>query len=176
MALPLRLLWGLQVNRKQKTALVGIFSLAFIIIIFAIVRVIKTSASDEHVDPIWLALWSMMEGSVGEKTRFITGHMMWIFHAHTHSGGGGMPSVLPRPAHRPIVICSDPPQTDVFWLPTARVQFSLESCRFRRRTITTRRSRISANPQWAQTLTIGWQQQPHATELRERTINVPRSQ
>lgn len=65
MALPLRLLWNLQVNRQQKWALATIFSLGFIIIIFAIVRVIETRASAHHVDPVWLALWSMIEASVG---------------------------------------------------------------------------------------------------------------
>ena len=65
MALPLRLLWGLQISRRQKIALAAIFSLGFIIIIFAIVRVTQTSASSHHVDPVWLALWSVIEASVG---------------------------------------------------------------------------------------------------------------
>ncbi|MCJ1226705.1 hypothetical protein MMC12_003358 [Toensbergia leucococca] len=64
MALPLRLLWGLQISRRQKIALAAIFSLGFIIIIFAIVRVTQTSASSHHVDPVWLALWSVIEASV----------------------------------------------------------------------------------------------------------------
>ncbi|MCJ1259438.1 hypothetical protein MMC24_007275 [Lignoscripta atroalba] len=64
MALPLRLLWGLQITTRQKLALAGIFSLGLVIIVFAIVRVIETSASTHHVDPIWLALWSMVEASV----------------------------------------------------------------------------------------------------------------
>jgi len=67
MALPLRLLWNLQINRQQKSTLAAIFSLGFVVIVFAIVRVIETSASIHHVDPIWLALWSMIEASVGEK-------------------------------------------------------------------------------------------------------------
>ena len=66
MALPLRLLWNLRVNRKQKAALVTIFSLGCIIIVFAIVRVVEIQASTHHVDPVWLALWSMIEASVGE--------------------------------------------------------------------------------------------------------------
>ena len=66
MALPLRLLWNLQINRQQKTALAAIFSLGFIIIIFAIVRVVETSASIHHVDPVWLALWSMIEAGIGK--------------------------------------------------------------------------------------------------------------
>ena len=65
MALPLRLLWGLKVNSHQKAALAAIFSLGFIVIAFAVVRVVETSATFKHVNPMWLALWSMIEASVG---------------------------------------------------------------------------------------------------------------
>lgn len=67
MALPLRVLWDLQINRQQKSALAAIFSLGFVVIVFAVVRVIETSASIHHVDPIWLGLWSMIEASVGKQ-------------------------------------------------------------------------------------------------------------
>lgn len=70
MALPLRLLWNLQINAKQKCALAGIFSLGVIIIIFAVVRVVETSATFNHVNPMWLALWSMIEASVGKSDFF----------------------------------------------------------------------------------------------------------
>lgn len=71
-ALPIHLVWDLQVNRQSKTALVTVFSLGFIIIIFAIIRVIATKASIHHVDPVWLALWSMIEASVGEQSFYPT--------------------------------------------------------------------------------------------------------
>lgn len=60
------LLPGLRVNRKEKLALTGIFSLSLLIIIVAIIRVVQTSATTQHVDPVWLALWSMIEASVGK--------------------------------------------------------------------------------------------------------------
>lgn len=66
MIIPLRLLWGLRVNRTQTLALVVIFSLVVIVIVFAIVRVVEISPSSGYVDPIWLVLWSMTEGSVGK--------------------------------------------------------------------------------------------------------------
>lgn len=69
MALPLHLLLGLfGVNRKQKAGLAGIFCLGFIIIVVALVRVFQTRATKEHhADPIWLALWSQIEASVGKQ-------------------------------------------------------------------------------------------------------------
>ncbi len=77
MALLLRQLYGLQttqINRKQKIAVAGIFSLGGVIIVVAIVRAIEIKATTEHVDPVWLALWSMVEASVGESSRNLT-HM-----------------------------------------------------------------------------------------------------
>ena len=65
MALPLRLIWNLRINKKQKFALAVMFSLGCIIILFAVIRVIQIRASTHHVDPVWLALWSMIEASVG---------------------------------------------------------------------------------------------------------------
>ena len=70
MALPLRLLWGLKVNLQQKVALAAIFSLGFIVIAFAVVRVVETGATFKHVNPMWLALWSMIEASVCEYFMF----------------------------------------------------------------------------------------------------------
>ncbi|MCJ1460585.1 hypothetical protein MMC28_010967 [Mycoblastus sanguinarius] len=64
MALLLRQLWGLHTNVKQKAALAGIFSLGAIIVIIAIVRVVEIKATIQHVDPVWLALWSAIEASV----------------------------------------------------------------------------------------------------------------
>ena len=59
------LLRGLRVNRKEKLALAGIFSLGVVIIAVAIVRLVQTKATTQHVNPVWLALWSAIEASVG---------------------------------------------------------------------------------------------------------------
>ncbi|KAL9576332.1 MAG: hypothetical protein Q9212_007191 [Teloschistes hypoglaucus] len=64
MTLGLRLLWNLQISVKEKFALGAIFSVGVIKITFALIRVVKIGASSKHVNPIWLALWSMIEASV----------------------------------------------------------------------------------------------------------------
>lgn len=71
MALPLHLLLGLLgVNRKQKAGLAALFSLGFFIIAVALVRVFQTRATKAHqADPIWLALWSQIEASVGKHSQ-----------------------------------------------------------------------------------------------------------
>lgn len=70
MALPLRLLLGLiGVNRKQKAGLATLFCLGFFINAVALVRVFQTRATKPHqADPVWLALWSQIEASVGEHS------------------------------------------------------------------------------------------------------------
>ncbi|KAL8932791.1 MAG: hypothetical protein Q9216_006673 [Gyalolechia sp. 2 TL-2023] len=64
MALGLRLLRRLRVSPREKLALAAIFSVGLIKITFAVIRVVRIGASATHVNPIWLALWSMIEASV----------------------------------------------------------------------------------------------------------------
>lgn len=63
----LALLWGLQMSRKPKLAIAAIFCFSGIVVIFAIIRAIVISPKTGHVDPVCLALWSMIEASVGEQ-------------------------------------------------------------------------------------------------------------
>ena len=68
-------LYGLELTKfknRDKYMLTGIFSLSLIIVIVAIVRVVKIRATTRHVDPIWLALWSTVEASVGQSPSPIT--------------------------------------------------------------------------------------------------------
>ena len=72
MALPLRILWNLRITQRQKLGLATIFSLATIVIIFAIVRAIETSStltpsalvSLNGGDPISLTLFSAIESTI----------------------------------------------------------------------------------------------------------------
>jgi hypothetical protein len=68
MALLLRLLYGLNISKRQRCGLAGIFAIGFIIIVFAIIRVAVTSAPLVKVDTILLALWSTVEASVGKPS------------------------------------------------------------------------------------------------------------
>ena len=67
MALPLSLLPTLHVSRQQKIGLAGVFGVSGICMLFAIVRVIqiqvKTGSSTPS--PAWLALWAVIETTVG---------------------------------------------------------------------------------------------------------------
>lgn len=68
MALPIQLVWNLQLPRGQKIAVVALFSSGFICIIFATLRVtqiaVKARQDDASPEPTWLSLWSIIETSV----------------------------------------------------------------------------------------------------------------
>ena len=68
MALPLNLLWNLQVTRKQKAGLAVVFSVGTIIIIVAIARGIEI-ATRARTDGVLLNIWSIIESGVC-KTSF----------------------------------------------------------------------------------------------------------
>ncbi|KAF3187387.1 hypothetical protein TWF106_010146 [Orbilia oligospora] len=63
MALPLRLLYGLKINRKQKFGLVLIFSLGLLCVIFAVIRGVGSIVGDA-IMPIWLGVWTQSESCV----------------------------------------------------------------------------------------------------------------
>ncbi|KAF3924451.1 hypothetical protein AA313_de0209865 [Arthrobotrys entomopaga] len=63
MALPLRLLYGLKINKKQKFGLILIFSLGLLCVIFAIVRGVG-SVVGNAIMPIWLNVWTQSEACV----------------------------------------------------------------------------------------------------------------
>lgn len=64
MALPLSVLGQLQLNGRTKVALAGMFLAGFIIILFAVLRLVYTLPSHHHVNPKWLAVWSTTESCI----------------------------------------------------------------------------------------------------------------
>lgn len=65
MALPWQLLWGLRVNRREKIALLGIFSLGLITMAYCIARGIMISPTYTNPDPVWANFWSNLELAAG---------------------------------------------------------------------------------------------------------------
>lgn len=63
MALPLRLLPDLQVNRRQKIGLTAIFGIGCVVIAIAVVRLTQI-VGKERADPVGLALWGIVESSI----------------------------------------------------------------------------------------------------------------
>ncbi|KAH0544804.1 hypothetical protein FGG08_001033 [Glutinoglossum americanum] len=71
MALPMRLLWNLRISRAEKISVACIFGVGVICMIFATIRVISISQKAEtgQASPTWLALWAVIEDSVGNIYR-----------------------------------------------------------------------------------------------------------
>ncbi|SRR6266536_2924763 len=63
MALPLNLLWKVRISRVEKQGLAAVFSIGFLIIIFAITRAIQIAFTSTS-DPVLLALWGIIESTV----------------------------------------------------------------------------------------------------------------
>ena len=70
MALPLGLLWNLQVSTRQKFGIGGVFSVGIMCIVFALIRVVQISAYavGRTPDSSLYALWAIIEGAVAVVT------------------------------------------------------------------------------------------------------------
>ncbi|KAH0565992.1 hypothetical protein GP486_000603 [Trichoglossum hirsutum] len=68
MALPMRLLWNLRITAAEKISVACIFGVGVICMIFAVIRIISISEKAEtgQASPTWLALWAVIEDSVGK--------------------------------------------------------------------------------------------------------------
>lgn len=66
MALPIRLIWNLQMKPKQKLVIAGLFCFGWICIIISTIRVVQLGETPNGVPaPSWLALWATIEASIG---------------------------------------------------------------------------------------------------------------
>ncbi|KAF2996220.1 hypothetical protein E8E13_002562 [Curvularia kusanoi] len=75
MALPMKLTWNLQMARSKKYAILTLFGTGFVCIFFACLRVAqvainasKPEAAGQPLDPTWLAIWGIVECSIGVLT------------------------------------------------------------------------------------------------------------
>jgi hypothetical protein len=71
MAMPIRLIYNLQISLKQKAGLVCVFSLCVVMIIFAIIRAKQVLVEEYFVDLVLLVVWSTLASSVCEYPRSI---------------------------------------------------------------------------------------------------------
>lgn len=72
MALPIRLVWNLQMPRSKKIGVIGLFATGAVCIVMATVRVARITQNvyqyNMGIDGTWLAIWGMIECSIGEFT------------------------------------------------------------------------------------------------------------
>ncbi|KAF2745689.1 hypothetical protein M011DRAFT_426803 [Sporormia fimetaria CBS 119925] len=66
-ALPIKLVWNLQLARGQKIAVIALFASGFVCIAFATLRVVQVGMQTGNAtspSPSWLALWTIIETSI----------------------------------------------------------------------------------------------------------------
>ena len=82
MVIPFPLLHKLNVNRRKRWILIGVFSLPIIPIIFAILRLVMTNPKTHNVDPIKFQLFSMLENTFAIVTSCLPAFRLFIVNAH----------------------------------------------------------------------------------------------
>ena len=70
MAMPIKLIYNLQISLKQKAGLVCVFSLCFVMIIFAIIRAKQILVEEYFVNLVLLEIWSTLASSICEYPHF----------------------------------------------------------------------------------------------------------
>ena len=60
MAMPLKLLYQVQISTKQKIALSGVFSMGMVIVVFSIIRAVQVTTTARD-DTFLLAFWGVLE-------------------------------------------------------------------------------------------------------------------
>ena len=81
MAMPIKLIYNVQISLKQKAGLVCVFSLCFVMIILAIIRAKQVLVEEYFVNLILLEIWSTLASSICEYPRSI--HYVSCFHYQT---------------------------------------------------------------------------------------------
>lgn len=66
MLIPISILWGTQMEFRRKLALMFIFSLVIITVVFSILRTSTVASLTRQPDPSWLYMWSAIEATVGK--------------------------------------------------------------------------------------------------------------
>lgn len=62
-SIPILMLWNVRIPLRQKSILIGIFSVTVVVIIVAIIRVAMINDGNGNIDLSWLLFWSNVEVS-----------------------------------------------------------------------------------------------------------------
>jgi hypothetical protein len=97
MGLPIKLTWNLKMVRNKKIAIRLLFASGVVCIMFAILRVAqvainaaKPEAHAQPLDPTWLAIWGMVECSIG-RFNLLLMYMMMLTKVKPSSSAAALP-------------------------------------------------------------------------------------
>lgn len=72
-ALPLPVLWKLQLRLKQKIILAGLFTLGFFVTVIQIIRIFTVKDLKTYTDSKNIVIWSCVEISLGVRLKRVLG-------------------------------------------------------------------------------------------------------
>ena len=84
--IPILMLWNVRISWRKKLALIGLFSLTVIVIIFSIVRVAVVTSHKTQADVTWLYMWSNIEMAVcmfPGPVPLLSEHLIWLTKSRT---------------------------------------------------------------------------------------------
>src|SRR4051812_2070338 len=98
MTIPFTILWRVRISATKKAALLGLFSLVAITVAFSIVRIAVTAGPKalKQRDMMWIAMWSVIETSIGLSVYSRIDTLAHVTHSNHHS----MRRLLPDSVHR----------------------------------------------------------------------------
>lgn len=88
MLIPFPLLYKLKIDNRKRWTLIGLFSLPIIPVLFACLRLIKSSNPDGDVDPIKFQLFSMLENTAAIVTSCLPAFRLFVINAQHSSAQG----------------------------------------------------------------------------------------
>lgn len=66
MAVPISMLWGVQMSIRRKAALMGLFSLGVVTTIISIIRATAITTRGRQPDTSWSYMWNIIEQAIGK--------------------------------------------------------------------------------------------------------------
>ena len=99
MAIPVHLLWTVQMNLRQKVGLLALFALSFITMILSIVRV-EVAIRGPREDDTWFSICTTIELTIGKpSTSPCAERYLTMFPLLLSSDTSNLPGFIPRPFH-----------------------------------------------------------------------------
>ncbi|MCJ1241299.1 hypothetical protein MMC14_009303 [Varicellaria rhodocarpa] len=93
LSLPVLGLWNVQISLRKKLALMGIFSLTIVTILFAIIRIAVEPNETASTDMVWLCLWAWVETGVAVIVSCLASfRQLFLKSKDTSSRGKQMPN------------------------------------------------------------------------------------
>ena len=99
MAIPIHLLWNVQINLQQKVGILALLSLSLITMVLSIVRV-EVAIRGPRADVTWFYICTTIEMTIGNpSTSLCSRRYLSVFSLFFSSDTSNLPRLLPLPLY-----------------------------------------------------------------------------